>query len=212
MGDITEYRCPNCDTVIGKRAITCPACSFQVEDYRENQKNVKYVHMELSPSDAETINNEVLVIARAQKATRSSAGCLAGVATIVAGFFITFVPIVGLIVGPITMFLGLVSGLVYGLASDLPRAAVFFGKLLNTDAYRKDFAKAQRNIANRYINVSCPLCQTKYFHLTFSNAMDGYFDCQKCHNRLIRKKDYLFYLPKPKAVLYNDPIKAFICE
>ena len=208
MDNATEYRCPNCDTVVSERAITCPACHFQLEDYRENQKNAKYVHMELSPSDAETINNEVLMIARAQKASRSGAGCLAGVATIVAGFFITFVPIVGLIVGPITMFFGLVAGYVLGVTP--PRVAVFFGKLFNTDTYRKDFVKAQRDIANKYINVSCPFCQTTYPSLTFSNSMDGYFDCRKCRNRLIRKRDYLLYIPKPKAVLNNDPIKDFV--
>lgn len=210
MDDITEYRCPNCDTAISERAITCPACRFPLEDYQENQKTVKYVHMERSPSDVEAIRKEVLRIAKMQKAARGSAGCLTGIALIVAGFFIMFVPIFGLIVGPTTMLFGLVSGYVTGLGQELPRVAVFFGKLFNTITYRKDVVTAQRNLANRYLNAVCPFCQTKYLDLTFSNPLDGYFDCQKCHNRLLRKKDYLFYLPKPKAVINNDPIKAFI--
>lgn len=208
MSNIIEYRCPNCDTVISEKAITCPACGFQVEDYRDNHKNVKYVLMEKALSDYDTIKHEVIRIAIKQKSTRSSVGCLTGLALIVSGFFITFVPVVGWIAGPIMIIAGLLSGFVLGIAPS--EVLVFFGKLFNTDTYRKDVAQAQRNIANKYIKVPCPFCQTTYDNLIFSNHVGGFFDCQKCHNRLIRQKDYLFYIPKPKAVLNNDPIKDFV--
>ena len=83
--------------------------------------------MEKALSDYDTIKHEVIRIAVKQKSTRSSVGCLTGLALIVSGFFITFVPVIGWIAGPIMIVAGLLSGFVLGIAPS--EVLVFFGKL-----------------------------------------------------------------------------------
>ena len=189
--------CPQCASMVSTSAYKCPSCQFSIADFDENRRAVKFTKMEHIPYAEEDIGRAILKVYK-----RQNAGCQ-GVAALVIGILIAFIPYVGWILAPFVILFGL-----FMILAPV-RGPSFFDKHFSVDRYNAMVRQAKIMLESSFRDVKCPLCGRKEREIRwFIEA--GSWTCRGCHKPLLRERNYLFFLPKPDAVPNKNIIKSFL--
>jgi hypothetical protein len=131
---------------------------------------------ELARAERELLH---LLVKGEGRSTAGGAGCL-----FVSGFLLLLVPVIGSMIGPPVIFMGLSALL-------LPTQAF---KLFFREDYNRLKAMAHYAVRNAYLNLHCPSCGapwTSPYWVCFFLKDPEEIDCGVCNRRIVRKGDDL---------------------
>jgi len=191
------HTCPKCATLVSGAAKVCPSCKFSIADFDENRRTAKFTKMEQIPYSEGDLDAALLQVYKGK-----SGGCFAVVLLIV-GTLALLIPIIGWMVAPICWVLG------FFILLAPVRGLRYTEKIMQNEEYQKNVQAAKILLHNRFRNVACPKCGHKESEITWQQE-GGFWDCPGCQKRLLRERDYLFFLPKPEAVPNNNMIESFV--
>ena len=189
--------CPKCAAQVNNAAKVCAACKFSIQDFDENINFSLYSKMEKVPfTDAE------VDVALQEVYKGKNGGCF-GVCLLIVGTLALLIPILGWIAGPICWILGFIV-----LLSPV-RGFRYLDSIMKNEDYQKNVHAAKVLLHNRFKNVTCPKCGHRESYIHWYQE-GGFWDCPGCQKRLLREKDYIFFLPKPDGVPNNNMIECFV--
>ena len=196
-----KTQCPRCMEACHVDARVCPHCRFPLWEYKENRRLAELCEIHRVPLPDEhflqELENKYLKqsLRDKRRMQKDAAGGL-----VLFGILFMFIPLVGPLLGGITVLFALILW----LGSHGPIDWVI---LKASGEYEKELARARMAVREEYrvYTVNCPACRKslkghldKLYERSGANA---YVECDKCGAKLFRFNDNLLYIPYPDTTV-----------